>query len=123
MERVSQIGRYFENRWPAASEIEHMFSDYTEEKWAYGGASGARFTLYGACGTDGKDIDSGRVDAWLNLVDFPDAGIHLHFSKQGGGVRENYYCLWNAKLLGDDFISRHGDPYSKAHKQRHAVAR
>ena len=114
MKKVARIGDYFENNWPDPADIKHMFFDYSENKWASGGASGASFTLYGADGTQGKEPYSERIDIKLSLIDFAQFGTFVQYSKHGGGMRENYFCLWNKDLIGQTFLSRHDEEYSRA---------
>src|SRR5690349_3203060 len=103
------IGNIEINALPNPADIRHFFFDYSEDKWSFGGLSGAGFSIDGLEGTENEDFFDGRIDAHLGIFDDPQLGMYVCYRKTGPGYGENYYSLGDEARLTDFVESRIGD--------------
>lgn len=73
------IGKDSGEKFPEALSLRHYFEEYDELEWAYRGASGAGFNIYGANNTGHLEPFESRIDIHLHLYDYPDLGIYILF--------------------------------------------
>lgn len=112
MKIQTRIGETLVNGFPPLSEIEHYFTDYSEEKWAYGGQSDGSLRIYGAHGTWNSDPFKDRINVTLCVIDDPNFGMYLYYAKHGGGYGDHYFSVGDMSRLTEFTRSRHDDPLS-----------
>src|SRR5262245_12978031 len=93
---VASIGDFKANRLPSLEEAQRCFVDlvYQKKPWA------ARFTIYGAYGTESREPGAGRVDLWLTLSHDTKQGCFCIYHAIGRGPQ--YYSLGDETRLASD---------------------